>query len=123
MKKLVILFFSFFAVKAFGQNEFAASTFYEDLRKIYTDAKFGFATYKGAKRISGFEELATEYNVELLLPLADSGKIVVPVTGNPYAVYYFEPEKVRLKVDQRAVNLREAVLTAYAEPLYSITEN
>ena len=123
MKKLIILFVSFFTAKAYCQNEFAATAFYDDFKKIYTDAQFGFRAYKGDKRKSEFEELATEYKVELLLPLADSGKIIIPVTGNPYVVYYFEPDKVRLKVDQRAVNLREAVLTAFAEPLYAITEN
>lgn len=123
MKKILLFFIVFALSNAYGQNEFAASSFYDDFKKIYADAQFGFATYKGAKKKSDFEDLAAEYKVELLLPLADSGKIVFPVTGKPYVVYYFEPDKVRLKVDQRAVNLREAVLTAFAEPLYATTEN
>ena len=72
---------------------------------------------------SEFEELAIEYKVKLLLPLADSGKIVFPVSGtNPYVVYFFESDKVRLKVDQRATNLRDAILTVFDKPLYARTE-
>jgi hypothetical protein len=58
-----------------------------------------------------------------LLPLADSGKIVFPVSVNrPFVVYYFEPSKVRLKVDLRALNLRDAILSVFDQPLYSRTE-
>jgi len=122
MKKVLLFLILLSMSDAYGQNEFASSSFYNDFKKIYADAQLGFATYKGAPQKSGFEELAAEYKVKLLLPLADSGKIVVPVTGNPYVVYYFEPDKVRLKVDQRAVNLRDAVLTAFGQPLYARTE-
>jgi len=120
---MLILFLFFVLTKANAQNEFAASSFYNEFKKIYADAQVGFATYKGARKKSQFEELAAEYKVELLLPLADSGKIVIPVTGNPYVIYYFEPDKVRLKVDQRAVNLRDAVLTVFGKPLYAKSEN
>ena len=106
-----------------GQNEFAATAFYSDFKKIYDDAQAGFAEYKGNKRKSEFEELATEFEVKLLLPLADSGKIVFPVPDSiPYVVYFFEPGKVRLKVDQRAMNLRDAILIVFDQPLYSRTE-
>ena len=90
MKKLAFLIIGFFTMKAYCQNEFAASAFYTDFKKIYEDAKGGFVTYKGDKRNSEFEELASEYKVKLLLPLADSGKIVYPVSGNnPFVVFYF----------------------------------
>ncbi len=122
--KRIILFFLLFAVsEVYGQNEFAATAFYKDFKKIYEDAQAGFVNYKGDKRKSEFEELATEYKVKLLLPLADSGKIVFPVSANrPYVVYYFESGKARLKVDQRSMNLRDAVLSAFDQPLYSRSE-
>jgi hypothetical protein len=57
-----------------------------------------------------------------MLPLADSGKLVVPVNGNAYLLYYFEPDKLRLKVDQRGADLRDAVITSFEKPLYTRTE-
>jgi hypothetical protein len=123
MKKLIILLISFFATKAYCQNEFAAAAFYTDFKKIYEDAQTGFVNYKGDKRKSEFEELAIEYKVKLLLPLADSGKIVFPVSANrPYVVYFFEPSKVRLKVDQRSMSLRDVLLSVFDQPLYSRSE-
>ncbi len=123
MKRIILFFLLFSLPEVYGQNEFAASAFYIDFNKIYSDAQTGFVNYKGAKLNSEFEELVIEYNVKLLLPLADSGKIVFPVSDNrPFVVYYFEPSQVRLKVDQRAVNLRDAVLTVFDKPLYSRTE-
>ncbi|MBI5858838.1 MAG: hypothetical protein HZB42_14500 [Sphingobacteriales bacterium] len=122
MKKLVILILGFFSMKACCQNEFAATAFYNDFKKIYADAQNGFAICKGEKRISEYEELQSEYKTTLILPLADSGKIVIPNTGNPYVIYYFEPSKVRLKVDQRALSLQEAILTAFEKPLYLRSE-
>jgi hypothetical protein len=122
--KRIILFFLLLAVsELYGQNEFAATAFYTDFKKIYKDAQAGFVDYKGDKRKAEFEELATEYKVKLLLPLADSGKIVFPLSVNrPYVVYYFEPSKSRLKVDQRSANLRDAVLSVFDQPLYSRSE-
>jgi len=122
MKRIFLFFLTITASDAFAQNEFAATVFYTEFKKIHADAQSGFITYKGDRRKSEFEELAAEYKVKMLLPLADSGKIVVPVSGNPYAVYYFEPDKVRLKVDQRATNLRDAMLIAFEKPLYGRTE-
>ncbi|MEI2737491.1 MAG: hypothetical protein V9F01_01750 [Chitinophagaceae bacterium] len=122
MKRMLILFQFFVLNKANAQNEFAATAFYNEFNKIYADAQTGFLICKGTKRKSEFEELATEYRAKLMLPLADSGKLVVPVTGNPYAIYYFEPDKIRLKVDQRGVNLRDAIVTAFGKPLYARTE-
>ncbi|MEO7984377.1 MAG: hypothetical protein ABI688_09865 [Bacteroidota bacterium] len=123
MKRMLILFLFFVLAKADAQNEFAATAFYTDFQKIYEDAKAGFIITRGANQHTGFEGLSTEYLANQLLPLADSGKVVVPVsTGNPYVIYYFEPDKVRLKVDQRGVNLRDAVVTAFGKPLYSRTE-
>ena len=122
MKRIILFLLVFNVAAAFGQNEFAAAAFYAEFKKIYADAQAGFVTYKGDKRKSEFEELATEYKTKLLLPLADSGKIVIPVSGYPYVLYYFEPDKVRLKVDQRGAYLRDAVLTAFEKPLYARTE-
>ncbi len=122
MKRIILFLLVFNVAAAFGQNEFAAAVFYAEFKKIYADAQAGFVTYKGDKRKSEFEELATEYKTKLLLPLADSGKIVIPLSGKPYVIYFFEPDKVRLKVDQRGVYLRDAVLTAFEKPLYARTE-
>ena len=122
MKTGAILLLLFFSAKAYGQNEFAAIAFYNEFNKILSDAQAGFVGNKGDKRKSEFEELATEYKVKFHLPLADSGKVIFPVSGNPYVIYYFEPDKVRLKVDLRGANLRDAVLIAFMEPLYARTE-
>lgn len=122
MKRIILFLLVFNVAAAFGQNEFAATVFYTEFKKIYADAQAGFVAYKGDKRKSEFEELATEYKIKLLLPLADSGKIVIPVSGKPYVIYFFEPDKVRLKVDQRGAYLRDAVLTAFEKPLYARTE-
>lgn len=111
----------FVLTKATAQNEFAATAFYDEFKKIYADGQTGFTDCKGVKRNSGFEELATEYRAKEMLPLADSGKIVFPVNGIPYAIYYFEPSKMRLVVDQRGANLRDAVALVFDKPLYSRT--
>jgi hypothetical protein len=106
-----------------AQNEFAATAFYNEFNKIYIDAQDAFLENKGSVKKSLFEELAVEYRVKLLLPLADSGKIVFPVNGaRPYVVYFFEPSKSRIKIDQRGLNLREAILTAFKNPLFTRTE-
>jgi hypothetical protein len=122
MKRTLTILFLLTAFRSHSQDEFASTAFYNDLKKIYADAQQGFIEFKGEKRVSEFEELATEYKVKFLLPLADSGKIVVPKSGNPYVIYFFEPHKNRLKVDQRAVGLRDAIVTAYEKPLYSRSE-
>lgn len=122
MKRTFPFLFILIAATSYGQDEFASSAFYSDFKKILADAQTGFSAYKGAKKESEFEELNDEYQVIFLLPLADSGKIVFPRKGNPYVVYYFEPGKNRLKIDQRATSLRDAVVTAFNAPLYSRTE-
>lgn len=109
-------------LKVFGQDEFAASAFYNEFKKIYADAKNGFAENKGSERWSEFPGLTKEYNVNMLLPLADSGKIVESAKGRFYVIYFFEPGKVRLKVDQRAAYLRNAIVAALEQPLYARTE-
>jgi hypothetical protein len=119
---MLVLFLFFQFAKAEAQNEFAATAFYNDFKLVFEDSKTGFTNCKGEKRSGQLEELAAEYNTKLMLPLADSGKLVVPLKGNPYVIYFFEPDKVRLKVDQRAVNLRDAILIALDRPLYSRTE-
>ena len=117
MKSGVAILFFFITTHLQAQNEFAATAFYNEFRKIYADAQEGFVKNRGAKKISEFEDLVDEYKVKWLLPLADSGKIVFPVTGTPYVLYYFEPSKTRLKVDQRGVYLRDAVSTSFIKPL------
>lgn len=119
---MLIVFLFFVLNKATAQNEFAATAFYTEFKKIAEDAQTGFQNCKGIKRKSEFEELTSEYLVKCMLPLADSGKLVIPFSGDPYAIYYFEPEKMRLKVDQRGLNLRDAIVTAFGKPLYTRTE-
>jgi hypothetical protein len=122
MKSFILFLLLVTTTGVYSQNEFAARAFYKDLQKIYADGQTGFATYKGKKLKSPFEEIVDEYTITLLLPLADSGKIVLPVNGNPYAVFYFEPDKVRLRVDQRGADLRDALVTAFGKPLFARTE-
>lgn len=122
MKRILFLFFIFSILKVNAQNEFTATAFYKDFKSIYNDAQGGFLKYRGEKRLVESNELYTEYNVKLLLPLADSGKIVVPAAGSSYVIYYFEPEKMRLKVDQRGANLIDAVLNVLKVQLIARTE-
>jgi hypothetical protein len=122
MKRMLVLFLPFVLIQANAQNEFAATAFYNEFRKIQEDAQTGFINCRGAKRNSEYKDLATEYKTKLMLPLADSGKLVVPFSGHPYVIYYFEPDKGRLKIDQRGLNLRDAVVTAFGKPLYARTE-
>lgn len=122
MKGVLFILFLTGIVKVFGQNEFAATAFYNEFKKIYADATNGFIENKGSERESEFPELTKEYKIKIMLPLADSGKIVEPAKGGSYVIYYFEPDKVRLKVDQRGAHLRDAILTAVNQPLYARTE-
>ena len=119
---LIILWLIAGVIRVNGQNEFAANAFYSEFKKIYDDAIHGFAISKGELRESEYPGLVTEYKVKLMLPLADSGKIAEPVKGRPYVIYYFEPDKLRLKVDQKGANLRDAILIALDRPLYSRAE-
>jgi hypothetical protein len=118
MKKLLGIagFFSFYVASA--QNEFASTSFYQDFKKIYTDGQSGFSACKGAALKSQYPELQEEYKVRCTLPPADSGKLVVPANGNPYTVFYFEPAKNRIRTDQKALGLRESILSVYEQPLY-----
>src|SRR5688500_8385136 len=123
MKRMIILFQLFaFANANCQDNEFAATAFYNEFKKIHTDAQSGFSSCKGKQRKTGYEELQEEFSTRCILPLSDSGKLIFPKTANPYIVYYIEPDKTRLKVDQRAVNLRDAVVTAFGQPLYARSE-
>jgi hypothetical protein len=118
----MILFQLFTCLQVSAQNEFAATVFYKEFQRVYAEAQNGFESCKGAQRKTGFEELQLEYKTKCLLPLADSGKIIVPHHGNSYSIFYFEPDKLRLKIDQRALNLRDAVVTAIDLPLFARTE-
>lgn len=123
MKKWLLAILLMITTLTHAQNEFAATAFYNEFRKIYSDAQNGFAINKGDKKMTGLDDLFSEFACKLSLPLADSCKLVFPVNGTPYVVYYFEAGKGRLKVDQRGLNLREAVVTAFGQPLYARTES
>ncbi|MES1225680.1 MAG: hypothetical protein ABUT20_59935 [Bacteroidota bacterium] len=122
MKKIFLCFFVFVLTRGHSQNEFAATAFYNDFKKIHADALEGFSKFKGSKKPGKFNGFAEEYRIKLLLPLADSGKIVFPSIGIPYAEFFFQTANSKKEIDQRAVNLREALLTAYEKPLYARTE-
>src|SRR5258705_11435520 len=113
MKRIWTFLFILLPVTGYSQDEFASTAFYNDLKKVFADAQQGFTSFKGEKRKSEFEELATEYKVKFLLPLTDSGKVVFPKTDRPFVIYYFECNRNRLKVDQRAMSLRDAIVTTY----------
>jgi hypothetical protein len=118
-----MIFLSLLILASAGaQNDFANNAFYNQFKKIYEDAQLGFPNSKGEKRKALYEELAAEYRVKNMLPYADSGKLVVPTAGSPYIIYYFEPDKSRLKIDQRSMDLREAVTIAFNKPLFVRTE-
>ena len=120
---MLILIQLFACLSATAQNEFAATVFYKELQHLFNDRLTGFQSCKGNQYETGIEDLKLEYKTNCLLPLADSGKIVIPRGSFPYAIFYFEPDKMRLKVDQRALNLREAVVSAIDIPFYARTES
>lgn len=122
MKKWLLAILLMITTFTHAQNEFAATAFYNEFRKIYSDAQNGFTISKGDKKVTGLDAFYSEYACKLSLPLADSCKLVCPTNGAPYLVFYFEAGKGRLKVDQRGLNLREAVVTAFGQPLYARTE-
>ena len=122
MKWALLLVFSLFLSRSIAQSEFAATGFYDDFRKFYADARTGFTTYRGTLRDSSTAVPFREYHSLLILPLADSGKIVIPVKGTSYAEFIFEPARSRLKIDQRAMDLRDAILASVGIPLYCRTE-
>lgn len=121
MKPLFLLIGLVMASPVLAQNEFAAQSFYNIFRKIKADADSGFKEYKGEPVKSQYPGLQEAYRVKLMIPLADSGRIMVPSNRTPYAVYYFEAEKKKDRIDQRAVHLRDALLTAWGKPLYART--
>lgn len=119
---LLLIFMLAFATSLFSQNEFAARAFYTDFIIICEDAANGFSSLKGKERISEYPGLTKEYEINLLLPLADSAKIIIAENKKPQAIFYFEPSKLRLKTDQKGANLREAITIAYGKPLSARTE-
>ena len=122
MKKWLIILLVLSMTRTYGQNEFASTSFNDDFRKIYADAQAGFIQFKGARIKKQLTEFAEQYDVKLLFPLADSGRIFIPYGANPFAVYYFEPEKRKEKIDKLAANLMQAVFTAFGKSLYLRTE-
>jgi hypothetical protein len=123
MKRILLIPVFLIALdQAKAQGEFAASAFYNEFKKVYHDAQSGFTVCKGDMRKTGIQDLVTEYKIKCILPLSDSAKIVEQANGKTFVIYYFEPDKMRLKVDQRAVDLRDAITTAFGKPLYVRSE-
>ena len=116
MKRILGILAVFALQHASAQNEFAANGFYTSVRKLLEDGDSAFQLNRGSKRIANFPELADEYNLKTLFPVADSGKIVIPKTGSPFAVLYFDPSSKREKIEARATHLREALITAFGKP-------
>lgn len=122
MKRLLLLFAVCFSSSLIAQNEFSAKAFYTDFNKVCEEAKRGFQDITGKEKISEFPGLTKEYAVKLILPLADSGKVIFPDFSRPYALYYFEPSRNRLKTDQKGADLREAIIIAMNRPVCTRTE-
>lgn len=117
MRKFMLLILVFSVLNATGQNEFGATAFYNDFRQIYADAPLGFARYKGMP-VKGQSHV---YTVKLLIPLADSGRIVENAT-ECYVEYYFQPAKKKEDAYKRALNLRLALVTSVEHPVSTRTE-
>jgi len=118
MKKLLlILMVASISFAASAQNEFANEKFYSAVKKITADGQNGFALYKGAKT-GGLGSIMTFYKTTLLLPGADSGKITVPVMGNPDVSYDFKPAKTYEQASQKIKYLAAALKTASSKTLY-----
>ncbi len=118
MKKLsLILMVVSISFAAAAQNEFANEKFYSAVKKIVADGQNGFALYKGAKT-GGLGSLMTFYKTTLLLPGADSGKITVPVIGNPDVSYDLKPAKTLEQATQKIKDLAAALKTASSKTLY-----
>lgn len=49
MKRIFILFLVIISMEANSQNEFAATSFYNEFNKIYADAQEGFVKIKALK--------------------------------------------------------------------------
>src|SRR5687768_16267755 len=105
MKRILILFQLVLFGQANAQNPFAASAFYKEFQKVVSDGRDGFAACRSVQLKTGYDALQKEFRTRCMLPLADSGKIVLPHEADPYVIYYFEANKTRLKVDQAGVDL------------------
>lgn len=105
------------ACTASAQSEFANEKFYAAVKKIYADGQNGFTQYKGDK-LRSLGSLITFYKTGLLLPGADSGKIIVSVIGNPDVSYDFKPVKTYEQAAQKIKYLAEALRTASGKTLY-----
>ncbi|MBK8951451.1 MAG: hypothetical protein IPM85_02985 [Chitinophagaceae bacterium] len=99
MKRLVVIVVVLYTYCLSAQSEFSARAFYTDFNKVIDEASKGFVALMGEKRNSDFPGLTSEYEVKLILPLADSGKIVLSNHARPYVLYFFEPSRSRLKID------------------------
>jgi hypothetical protein len=121
MKTGILLLLLFAGMFAHAQDEFASTTFYNAIKKVRADSQTGFEQLKGNILQTPFADIRKEYRVKFMLPLADSGKIVIPAAGSPFAVYFFEAEKKKENINERAVSLREAIVASHGEPLYTRT--
>lgn len=119
MRVIFILIFLSLLNEVKAQNEFAAKAFYSDFNKIYADAMTGFREYRGVRR----KNRPQEFETKLMLPLADSGRIVHALTDEPYAEFFFEPSRKKSDADKRSLNLREALVNAIGKPIYTRTES
>lgn len=104
-----------------AQGEFSSNSFYNTLLRVKNAGQTGFDELKGRALKSAFSDTRSEYYPKVMLPLADSGKVIIPNEGLPYTIYYFEPEKKKDKIDVRAADLRSAVLAAYKDRLVTKT--
>ena len=123
MKKGILVLLISLSLKSAAQNEFAATAFYTSLREFYTDAQNGFVVSKGTKIPENPNTFTDEYSVKSLLPLADSGKIVWPLLGNPYVVFYLETAKRIEEAEKRAGNLREVIEKVFNQRFFIMTES
>lgn len=122
MKRLLSLIAICLSQSLIAQNEFSAKVFYSDFNKVCEEGKNGFIGLAGKEKNSQFPGLTREFSVKMLLPLADSGKLVFSEVSRPYVIFYFEPSKSRLKTDQKGTDLREAITIAMNRPVCSRTE-
>jgi hypothetical protein len=75
---IILLIISF---RANAQNEFAATAFYNDFRNVATDASKGFHSLKG----EAIRHRVNEYQLKEMLPLADSGSVIITSSELKYA--------------------------------------
>ena len=86
MKMFFSFLFLLISLSVNSQDEFAATSFYQDLKKVIADGQAGFSTFKGKELKSQYPEFQAEYEITLPLVPADSGKLIFPLGKAPYAL-------------------------------------